>query len=448
MKRYVDLEHGLISRDIFVDEAIYKAEQENIFCRSWLFIGHASQVAAPGDYFASRMGEESVVMVRDREGGINVLLNSCRHRGMKVCRYDEGNTRALVCPYHGWSYDLKGALTGVPRLKDAYFEEFKREDFGLLKARSVNWHGMIWATWDFKGQSFEEYLGGMEPFLRGLLLASDGSEDEMEMLPGVQKWLAPCNWKFPAENSAGDVYHAASHSSVEMIGVGPGGKGQTRHGIPWKLRHLTSFPALGHAFRGSPDTVMEEYFFPKFKDPTVDAYYRQAYERLKASGATKPAWLWGGGGNMFPNMNFHSRFPRTIMVAHPAGPTRTEMWRWFFVEKSMPREVKEYLRTYLMRYSGPGGMVEQDDMENWNYATSASVGVMARKLPYNLQQGLGRFTDSDDPYPGARYSTGAISECNALSLYGRWAELMEAGQQRGFEAGAAPASHLKSHHDG
>jgi len=82
----VDMKAGKISREIFVNEEIYAEEQEQVFTRAWLFIGHESQVPKPGDYFVSGMGEESVILCRDREGALHVFLNSCRHRGMKVCR--------------------------------------------------------------------------------------------------------------------------------------------------------------------------------------------------------------------------------------------------------------------------------------------------------------------------------------------------------------------------
>ncbi len=106
----VDLKSGQISREIFVSEEIYQMEQEQVFTRSWLFIGHESQIAKPGDYFISSMGEESVILCRDRENKIHAFLNSCRHRGMKVCRYDEVNTPVFPCPYHGWSYATDGRL--------------------------------------------------------------------------------------------------------------------------------------------------------------------------------------------------------------------------------------------------------------------------------------------------------------------------------------------------
>jgi phenylpropionate dioxygenase-like ring-hydroxylating dioxygenase large terminal subunit len=161
---YVDRENGLVSREIFVDEAIYRLEQDRIFCKQWLFIGHASQIPKTGDFFASRMGEESVVMVRGKDGQAHVFLNSCRHRGMKVCRYDEGNTPVFTCPYHGWSYGLGGELIGVPRYKDAYYGELDRSQFGLLEARVCDHRGMIWATWDFTGPDFYAFMGDMLQF--------------------------------------------------------------------------------------------------------------------------------------------------------------------------------------------------------------------------------------------------------------------------------------------
>ena len=82
-----------------------------------------------------------------------------------------------------------------------------------------------------------------------------------------------------------------------------------------------------------------------------------------------------------------SRQPRTIAVWHPRGPHQTEVWRWYLVDRDAPQEVKNFLRDYYIRYSGPAGMTEQDDMENWNYAHAASRGTIARRYPYNYEQG-------------------------------------------------------------
>ena len=157
----VNIEKGIISREIFVSEEIYQQEQEQVFTRSWLFVGHESQIAKPGDYFVSCMGEESVILCRSRDNQTHVFLNSCMDRGMKVCRYDEGNTPVFTCPYHGWSYANDGKLVGVPYFKDAYHEELDKSKWGLVEvAQLENYKGSIWATWDPSAPAFLDYIGG------------------------------------------------------------------------------------------------------------------------------------------------------------------------------------------------------------------------------------------------------------------------------------------------
>ena len=165
------------------------------------------------------MGEESVIVCRDRAGEVHVFLNSCRHRGMKVCRYDEGNTSVFTCPYHGWSYGTDGRLVGVPFFRQAYHSTLDRSQNGLVEvAQLCCYKGTIWANWDPAAPSFLEYLGDFRRYLDLSLDGWDGSEGGSEVLAGVQKWLIPCNWKFPAENFSGDSYHNISHRSVDLVG--------------------------------------------------------------------------------------------------------------------------------------------------------------------------------------------------------------------------------------
>lgn len=122
-------------------------------------------------------------------------------------------------------------------------------------------------------------------------------------------------------------------------------------------------------------------------------------------------------------MAYLARQPRSLSVWHPRGALQTEAWRWFLVDRDAPQEVKDVMRHYAMRYSGPAGMTEQDDMENWNYASAASKGVIARRYPYNYKMGLG-LAYPDCGVPGV--STDRIAEQNQRGFYQRWAELMEA----------------------
>ncbi len=425
LKGYVDPALGTIKRQIYVDEEIYKLEQERIFSRVWLFVGHESQIQKPGDYFVSRMGEESVILTRDRQGEIHVFLNSCMHRGMRVCRYDEGNTPIFTCPYHGWSYGLSGDLVGVPYFKEAYHSELKKEEWGLKEVGQLcNYKGTIWATWDKTAPSFEEYLGSTKLYYDILVDSRDGSPGGSEAIPGVQKWRTPANWKSAAENACGDGYHNISHRSVDLVGIGPsGGRGRRDDETGGTRRLAISTLEFGHgALTGEQ---LDDYpWTPAYQnDPEVAEWAEHSYyERQRRQGEL--ARVLGGVGNIFPNMSYWSRQPRRMAVWHPGGSAgEAEYWSWFLVDKDAPKQVKDMLRHYGMRYSGPAGLTEQDDMENWNYASKASRGAIASQLPYNYQIGLGHF-NKNDHLPG--HVVEGMSEMNQLGMYTFWAELMDA----------------------
>ena len=113
-----------------------------------------------------------------------------------------------------------------------------------------------------------------------------------------------------------------------------------------------------------------------------------AIARRSGGGVRAPIGrLIGAPGEIFPKTALLPRQPRTMAVWHPKSAHETEVWRWFFVDRDAPQQVKNFLRDYYIRYSGPAGMTEQDDMENWNYAHAASRGTIARRYPYSYERG-------------------------------------------------------------
>jgi phenylpropionate dioxygenase-like ring-hydroxylating dioxygenase large terminal subunit len=430
LRQLVDLERGLVNREVYVNPDIYQQELEQVFTRAWLFVGHESLVPNPGDFFQSRMGEEAVILVRDHKSKLHVFLNTCRHRGMKVCRYDEGNARLFTCPFHGWSYDTDGRLVGVPHFKAAYREELDKSAFGLHEvAQLCNYYGSIWATWDPKAPSFPEYLGPYAEGVRWCFESLDGEDAGVELFRPVMRWRLPCNWKFPAFSFDGDTLHGVTtHRSINVAAIGPQGERKDGDRHPMRAafpetRYEMSSRELGH---GGHNSIYELPGVAPYVDtwqtepPEVDEYYRKARE--KKAKKYESRYLHGGGALVFPNVNIQEQ---RILQWHPHRVGITESWRLFQVDKNAPKVVKDAQRRYMMRYAGPAGLTESDDMENWNYAHAASSGTIAARIPYNFQCGLGHeFTD--ERVPGMTLNFG-IAEENQRSRLRRWLAFMEAG---------------------
>ena len=425
----IDADHGVISREIFVSEAVFREELEKVFTRAWLFVGHESQIPNPGDFFSSRMGEESVILVRDKAGEIHVFLNSCRHRGMKVCRYDSGNTSLFTCPYHSWTYTTDGKIRGIPLYKALYDGVLDRDQWSLIEvAKLANYKGTIWATWDPEAPDFETYLGDAKLHLDQALDCRDGRPGGSEVI-GVHKWVFPANWKYAAENFLGDTYHNPSHRSVDLIGIGPsaqhGVKGRRDNELERAQHVWISYPA-GHGVHSAVQPEDETYIEQFRNDPEIEDYFRHCHEaRRRRLG--EQARLLPFVGTIFPNTSYHGRQPRGLCAWHPHGPTETEAWRFFLVDADAPAAVKDFLRRYYMRYSGPAGMTEQDDLENWLYATNASRGTIARRYPFNYQQSMG--AAQLNPVVNGLMVMGEVStqinEHMARGFYRRWADYLD-----------------------
>ncbi|MCC6008485.1 MAG: aromatic ring-hydroxylating dioxygenase subunit alpha, partial [Rhodobacteraceae bacterium] len=427
--RWIDTRHGTISREIFVDETVYRSELENLFTRAWLFVGHESQIPNKGDFFTSRMGEESVILVRDMANEIHVFLNSCRHRGMKVCRYEQGNTALFTCPYHSWTYTTDGRIRGIPLYRALYEGSLDRDEWSLIEvARIANYKGTIWATWDPAAPDFETYLGDARLHLDQALDCRDGRPGGSEVI-GVHKWIFPANWKFAAENFLGDTYHNPSHRSVDIIGIGPsareGVKGRRDNELEHAQHVWISFPE-GHGVHSAVQPGDDPYVEQFRNDPEIEEYFRHCHmERKRRLG--QESRLLPFVGTIFPNTSYHGRQPRGLCAWHPHSPTETEAWRFFMVDADAPSKVKDFMRHYYMRYAGPAGMTEQDDLENWLYATRASTGTVARRHPFNYQQSLNGGSINPEVHGlkiRGEVST-QVSEHMARGFYRRWGDYID-----------------------
>ncbi|MCB2062260.1 MAG: aromatic ring-hydroxylating dioxygenase subunit alpha [Novosphingobium sp.] len=412
----VNEEGSRVSRRLFADEAVFEAELEQVFGKSWLFLGHESQVPRPGDFFRTRMGDESIILIRGNDGEVRAFLNSCRHRGLPICRQDKGNAKAFVCPYHAWTYASDGSLRGVPRQSQSYPDGLDKSKLGLVPvAHMANHRGLIFGSFDPDIIPLEDYLGDMAWYLDCHLARAPGGTEVL----GLQRWEIDCNWKMPAENQIGDVCHGPfSHvslfeaaggidqpavTSVVDNGVNvavPNGHGCVVAGMNEPERELgLGDPSASEAISGH---------FDKYKAYRVE-HLGALREHLDLPTAT-----------VFPNFSILGR-NSTIRVAHPISATRTEMWSWILVDKAADPEAKEAFRKQYQVTFGPGGMLESDDGENWSGVMYGARGSQSRKQDYVYEMGMG----SDGPHAELPGSVGhTFSEHTQRGYYRRWRELM------------------------
>lgn len=419
----VDAAGGLVNRLVYSDEAIYQAELEHVFGRAWLFLCHADQIKEPGDYVTTFMGEDPVIVVRGADGEVRAFLNACRHRGMRVCRADEGNTSFFRCPYHSWTYSNEGSLTGVPKYRQAYEGTLDKEDWGLLPVAQVSqYHDLLFGTWDADAPSFEDYVGDFTFFL-DLVFKRD--PQGTEVVGGSHRWTVDCNWKHPVENFACDMYH-----------------GPSAHQRPAELGMMEEFSDegyevtaglgyVGHQLARHPSTDFDS-------DETLHGYWalpnsytyelKEQRKRIAAAHGEHVARLIPlGHSTTFPNFSFLDlENLRLIRVQHPLGPTKTMIHQYACIDRSLPVEVKEDLRRQYELAFGPAGLLEQDDGENWRECQVGMQGYVGRNLDTNMWLGLRQEKTAaeilGDGIPGT--AGGIWSEHNQRCFYQHWKDFM------------------------
>ncbi|MCZ0736315.1 aromatic ring-hydroxylating oxygenase subunit alpha [Phreatobacter sp. AB_2022a] len=208
------IEPDRVHGSLYADEAIFREELEKIWFRGWVYVGHVSEVPEINDYVTKSIGPMPVLMVRDRTGAINLLLNRCPHRGNQVCAIERGNRASFTCPYHSWTFSNDGRLMGYA-YPDGY-EGVDKSALGLGRvARTGIYKGFVFGSMAADGPSLEEHLGGAREAID--ILVSNSPEGEVEITAGFLKHKAKANWKFILENEVDGYHPAFVHTSIFQV---------------------------------------------------------------------------------------------------------------------------------------------------------------------------------------------------------------------------------------
>ena len=195
---------------LYHDAALYEREIQRIFFRSWLYVGHQSQIPRRGDYLLFEIAGESVIVVRqdEGEGQIGALLNVCRHRGSKLCDTATGHEARFVCRYHGWTYGLDGSLRGAGQMP----EGFDRSQHSLRRVQCRVFAGLVFINFAADAAPFELLSDDMAAPLAPYGL-------ERTRVAHRQSYPITSNWKLAVENYC-ECYHCGPAHPEYSVGHG------------------------------------------------------------------------------------------------------------------------------------------------------------------------------------------------------------------------------------
>ena len=362
-----------VHKAVYTDPNIFDMEMERIFESTWVYAGHDSQIANPGDYFTVTIGRQPLIVVRDKESGdINVLYNRCTHKGARVVGEGEGCARAFRCCYHGWTFDTDGKLMATPHTRDACTRGFEigDEKFNLNRVACVEvYRGFIFVNLSGEGQDFKEYFGQSLTSIDNMV--DRAPEGELEVAGGVLKYRHTCNWKMFVENLNDNMHPMVTHKSAIDACQSHARTLPEGEEIPDTVNILGPFGSSydffdgmshrvfpnGHSYSGDKQSIHSAY------PPVPD--YVAAMEKAYGKGKTRDTLSLNRHNTVYyPSATIKGAI-QLIRVVRPISVNETEIETYTFRLKGAPDEMLQRTLLYTRLINSPGSIVGHDDWESY-----------------------------------------------------------------------------------
>ncbi len=400
---------------MYTDPAIFEEEMDRIFKNTWVWVAHESDIPTGNSFKTSHVGRERVIVTRDKQGKIHTLLNRCRHRAATICEKRKGKASVFVCPYHGWSYEVDGALRKVPHLS-GYGEGLEQSELGLVSLRTEQYNGMIFATYRDDIEPLVEFLGGAKKWID--LFMKQGGGYAVKTL-GEHRFRFRGNWKIQLENTT-DAYHfpivhktfldsldAEAENVFDVLGQGG-----------W-VEDLGN----GHSVMVMiPDLIdLEEGL-----DAPIPQRFQELADELAAEGLPDAqirliVRAVGGSGfnlNLFPNVACSMAFFR---VLRPVEVDETEITHVAIGMDGGPAAANRMRLRLHEHFQGPMGFGTPDDAEGWERVQRGAEA--GEKLWIMVNRGV----DAPEGVAAPGHAAGDVSaETGMRAAYQMWKRMMTA----------------------
>ena len=339
---------------VFTDDSVYQREQEQIFRGpTWNYLGLDAEIANPGDFKSTFVGDIPVVLSRSEDGKAHAFVNRCAHRGAIVCRELRGNAKHHTCVYHQWMYDAEGNLVGAPFRrgisgKGGYPKDFKLEDHGLEKLRVETHAGFIFGTFSETVAALADYLDA--PMRENLSRFATGP---LRVL-GYARQKVAANWKLYADNLRDGYHGTLLHPFLPTFGIfEPKFEGAVEVGNEGKHHILL-------AKRGKSEDMKHYKGIGSYKPEMAleETGFMGQHPEKTGAGESNITVL-----TVFPNMVL-SQFGNNICARHflPKGPGHFELtWSFLGYEDDDAEMLDMRLKNVNMQ--GPAGFVAMEDGE-------------------------------------------------------------------------------------